>query len=397
MPLALYALTAGAFGIGVTEFIIMGLLLEVGTDLGVSIAAAGLLISGYALGVVAGAPVMTALTARWPRKTALLGLMVIFTIGNAACALAPNYALLMAARVLTALAHGTFFGVGSVVATGMVAPHKRASAIAVMFTGLTVASVLGVPFGTWLGQAYGWRASFWAVAAVGLLAVLVIALAVPAEREAPQAPDLRRDLRALMRRPVLLGLLTTVLGYAGVFAVFTYIAPILTQITGFADSAVSPILLVFGVGLVAGNLLGGKLADRHLQATVLGSMLALAVVLGLMSFVLHSKVLSVIFIGLLGVAAFATVAPLQMWVLERASGAGQSLASSFNIAAFNLGNAIGAWLGGVVITRGPGLGAVTWVAALVPVAAVAVALLAIRLDRGTPADGGVKLASPPLH
>ncbi|AJG24310.1 MFS transporter [Cupriavidus basilensis] len=397
MPLALYALTAGAFGIGVTEFIIMGLLLEVGADLGVSIAAAGLLISGYALGVVAGAPVMTVLTARWPRKTALLGLMVIFTIGNAACALAPNYALLMAARVLTALAHGTFFGVGSVVATGLVAPHKRASAIAVMFTGLTVASVLGVPFGTWLGQAYGWRASFWAVAAVGLLAVLVIALAVPGERAAPPAPDLRRDLRALMRRPVLLGLLTTVLGYAGVFAVFTYIAPILTQITGFADSAVSPILLVFGVGLVAGNLLGGKLADRHLQATVLGSMLALAVVLGLMSFVLHSKVLSVIFIGLLGVAAFATVAPLQMWVLERASGAGQSLASSFNIAAFNLGNAIGAWLGGVVITRGPGLGAVTWVAALVPVAAVAVALLAIRLDRGMPADGGVNLASPPLH
>ncbi|MGO4153754.1 MFS transporter [Cupriavidus sp. YAF13] len=400
MPLALYALTAGAFGIGVTEFIIMGLLLEVGADLGVSIAAAGLLISGYALGVVAGAPVMTALTARWPRKTALLGLMVIFTIGNAACALAPSYALLMAARVLTALAHGTFFGVGSVVATGLVAPHKRASAIAVMFTGLTVASVLGVPFGTWLGQAYGWRASFWAVAAVGLVAVLVIALAVPAERAAPQAPDLRRDLRALMRRPVLLGLLTTVLGYAGVFAVFTYIAPILTQITGFADSAVSPILLVFGVGLVAGNLLGGKLADRHLQATVLGSMLALAVVLGLMSFVLHSKVLSVIFIGLLGVAAFATVAPLQMWVLERASGAGQSLASSFNIAAFNLGNAIGAWLGGVVITRGPGLGAVTWVAALVPVAAVAVALLAIRLDRGTggtQAFGGARQPSQPVH
>ncbi len=400
MPLALYALTAGAFGIGVTEFIIMGLLLEVGTDLGVSIAAAGLLISGYALGVVAGAPVMTALTARWPRKTALLGLMVIFTFGNAACAMAPNYETLMAARVLTALAHGTFFGVGSVVATGLVAPQRRASAIAVMFTGLTVASVLGVPFGTWLGQAYGWRASFWAVAAVGLLAVLVIALLVPAERDKPEAPDLRRDLRALMRRPVLLGLLTTVLGYAGVFAVFTYIAPILTQITGFADSAVSPILLVFGVGLVAGNLLGGKLADRYLQATVLGSMLALAVVLGLMSFALHSKVLSVVFVGLLGVAAFSTVAPLQMWVLERASGAGQSLASSFNIAAFNLGNAIGAWLGGVVITRGPGLGAVTWVAALVPVAAVAVALLAIRLERnagGRQPGGSGKLSSPPLH
>ncbi|WP_420993079.1 MFS transporter [Cupriavidus sp. 30B13] len=399
MPLALYALTAGAFGIGVTEFIIMGLLLEVGTDLGVSIAAAGLLISGYALGVVAGAPLMTALTARWPRKTALLILMAIFTVGNAACALAPSYETLMAARVLTALAHGTFFGVGSVVATGLVAPQRRASAIAVMFTGLTVASVLGVPFGTWLGQACGWRASFWAVAAVGLLAMVVIALLVPAERQAPEAPDLRRDLRALMRRPVLLGLLTTVLGYAGVFAVFTYIAPILTRVTGFADSAVSPILLVFGVGLVAGNLLGGRLADRHLQRTVLGSMLALAVVLGLMSLVLHSKVLTVVFVGLLGVAAFATVAPLQMWVLERATGAGQSLASSFNIAAFNLGNAIGAWLGGEVITRGPGLGAVTWVAALVPLAGVAVALLAIRLSPGAhdaPA-AGASLSPPRMH
>ncbi|MDF3837370.1 MFS transporter [Cupriavidus basilensis] len=400
MPLALFALTAGAFGIGVTEFIIMGLLLEVGTDLGVSIAAAGLLISGYALGVVAGAPLMTALTARWPRKTALLVLMVIFTVGNVACALAPDYHTLMAARVLTALAHGTFFGVGSVVATGLVPPQRRASAIAVMFTGLTVASVLGVPFGTWLGQAYGWRASFWAVAAVGLLAVLVIAALVPAERAAPEAPDLRRDLRALMRRPVLLGLLTTVLGYAGVFAVFTYIAPILTQITGFADSAVSPILLVFGVGLVVGNLLGGRLADRRLQATVLGSLAALAVVLGLMTFALHSRVLAVIFVGLLGVAAFATVAPLQMWVLERARGAGQSLASSFNIAAFNLGNAIGAWLGGAVITRGPGLGAVTWVAALVPVAALAVAWLAIRLEgstHGGQAGGSSGLSSQPLH
>ena len=380
MPLALYALTAGAFGIGVTEFVIMGLLLEVGAEFGVSIQAAGWLISGYALGVVVGAPLLTMATGRWPRKRVLLGLMVIFTLGNAACALAPSYGFLMAARVLTAFAHGTFFGVGSVVATGLVAPNKRASAIAFMFTGLTVANILGVPFGTWLGQAFGWRATFWAVAVVGVVALVVIGLFVPRSETRPEAGDWRADLTAMARRPVLLGLLTTVLGYAGVFAVFTYIAPLLTQLVGFDEAAVSPILLVFGVGLVAGNLLGGRLADRYLVPTVLGSLFALAVVLGLMTFALHSRVLAIIFVGLLGASAFATVPPLQMWVLQKAQGAGQSLASSFNIAAFNLGNASGAWLGGVVIAHGPGLGAITWVAALMPLCAFGVAVVAIRLE-----------------
>jgi DHA1 family inner membrane transport protein len=391
MPIALYALTAGAFGIGVTEFVIMGLLLEVGAEFGVSIQAAGWLISGYALGVVVGAPLLTAMTGRWSRKSVLLSLMVIFTLGNAACALAPSYGFLMAARVLTALAHGTFFGVGSVVATGLVAPHKRASAIALMFTGLTVANVLGVPFGTWLGQAFGWRTTFWAVAGIGLLALVVIGYFVPRDPTAPQAADWRADLAAMARRPVLLGLLTTVLGYAGVFAVFTYIAPLLTQRVGFEAAAVSPILLVFGAGLVGGNLLGGRLADRHLVPTVLGSLMVLAAVLGLMTFALHSRVATVIFVGLLGAAAFATVAPLQMWVLDKAQGAGQSLASSFNIAAFNLGNAAGAWLGGIVIAYGPGLGAITWVAALLPLGAVGVALAALRLEPGPrhPAQGQV--------
>lgn len=381
MPLALLALTAGAFGIGVTEFVIMGLLLEVSTDLAVSISAAGMLISGYALGVVVGAPVMTALTAAWPRKLTLLVLMVIFTLGNLACALAPNYELLMLARVVTAFAHGTFFGVGSIVATGLVAPDRKASAIAVMFTGLTVANILGVPFGTWLGQAFSWRATFWAVTAVGLGALAVIAAFVPRDKAAPEKPDWRADLRALGRAPVLLGLLTTVLGFGGMFAVFTYIAPILTDITGFADSAVSPILLVFGGGLIVGNLLGGRLADRQLVPTVLGSLLVLAAVLGLMTFAIHSKVLTVLFVGLMGIAAFATVPPLQMWVLSKVEGAGQSLASSFNIAAFNLGNAIGAWLGGAVIDQGPGLASVPWVAALVPLAALATALLSLHLER----------------
>jgi len=384
-PPALYALTAGAFGIGVTEFVIMGILLEVGTDLGVSIPAAGLLISGYALGVLIGAPVMTVLTGRWPRKTALLALMGIFTLGNLACALAPNYELLMAARVLTAFAHGTFFGVGSIVATSLVPPDRRASAIAIMFTGLTVATILGVPFGTWLGQAFGWRATFFAVTAIGVVALAVLARYVPRETAPPEPGDWRADLRALARGPVLLGLLTTVLGFGGMFAVFTYIAPILTRVTGFGEAAVSPILLVFGAGLVAGNLVGGRLADRRLVPALLGSLALLVVVLVLMGFALHSRWLTVVFVGLLGFAAFATVPPLQLWVLSKAEGAGQSLASSFNIGAFNLGNALGAWLGGWTIDRGLGLESLAWVAALVPLAALLVAGWALHQDRRAPA------------
>ena len=380
MPLALYALTAGAFGIGVTEFVIMGLLIQVGADLGVSISAAGLLISGYALGVVVGAPLMTGLTARWPRKTILVALMVVFTIGNLACAIAPDYWSLMAARVLTAFAHGTFFGVGSVVATTLVPPNRKASAIAVMFTGLTVANILGVPFGTWLGQALGWRSTFWAVTLIGLLAVAVIALAVPRDGKPDASGSLKADLQVFARPQVLLALAMTVFGWIGVFAVFTFIAPILTGITGFPDAAVSPILLVFGLGLVAGNLGGGKLADRWLMPSVIGTLLALAVVLALMTFAVHDRIAAVLFVGLLGAAAFANVPPLQMWLLEKAEGAGQSLASSLNIAAFNLGNAIGAWLGGAVIDHGPGLGAVPLVAAAAPLIALAIALVGRRLD-----------------
>lgn len=380
MPLALYALTAGAFGIGVTEFVIMGLLLEVGADFHVSISTAGLLISGYALGVVVGAPIMTIATARWPRKIALLVLMAVFTVGNLACALAPDYWTLMAARVVTAFAHGTFFGVGSVVATSLVAPNKKASAIAVMFTGLTVATILGVPFGTWLGQHFGWRSTFWAVTLVGVVAFAIIAALVPASKSAPEASNLRDDLAVLKRGPVLVGLLTTVLGWVGVFAVFTYLAPVLTKITGFSDAAVSPILLVLGAGLMVGNLLGGRVADRHLMTALFGSLFALTLVLALMTFALHNKVAMVVFAGLLGIAAFATAPPLQMWVLNKAHGAGQSLASSFNIAAFNLGNAIGAWLGGAIIDRGPGLEAIPWIAALVPLSGLVLAVVSHRLE-----------------
>ena len=379
MPAALYALAAGAFGIGTTEFVIMGLLIQVAVDLKVTIATAGLLISGYALGVFVGAPVLTVATSRWPRKTVLIGLMAIFTLGNLCCALAPNYTLLLLARVVTSLAHGTFFGVGSVVATSLVPADRRASAISIMFTGLTIATLLGVPAGAWLGLHFGWRSTFWAVAAIGVLAMLVIATLVPADREHGKRIAVRDELRAIGQPSVLLGLLMTVLGFAGVFTVFTYIQPILTEVTGFAQGAVSPILLVFGVGLIAGNLLGGKLADRHLTRALWSTLVALIVVLGAMGFALHNKALAVLFVGLLGVAAFATVPPLQLWVLHKADDA-KNLASSLNIGAFNLGNALGAWLGGVVVARGPGLGALTWIAALVTFSGLLMALWAQQRD-----------------
>jgi MFS transporter, DHA1 family, inner membrane transport protein len=389
MPIALLALTAGAFGIGTTEFVIMGLLLQVADDLHVTIAAAGLLISGYALGVAVGAPLLTIASRRLPRKTVLLALMAVFTLGNVACALAPNYEFLMAARVVTSLAHGTFFGVGSVVATGLVPPQRRASAIAIMFTGLTAATLLGVPAGAWLGLHHGWRAAFWAVALIGVLAFAVLAWFVPAADGEERPAPLRDELAVLARPQVLLGLAMTVLGYAGVFAVFTYIQPLLTRVAGLPEAAVSPILLLFGAGLAVGNLLGGRLADRAPMPAVLGTLAALSLVLGTMQWVMPTPWSAVGFVGLLGVAAFATVAPLQLRVLEKASGAGQNLASSLNIAAFNLGNALGAWTGGVVIEHGPGLQALGWVAALLTLAGLAIALWSRALDRRPPAAARV--------
>jgi DHA1 family inner membrane transport protein len=378
-PAALYALTAGAFGIGTTEFVIMGLLVRVAADLHVSIVSAGLLVTGYALGVVVGAPLLTAATSRLPRKTALLALMMIFTIGNIVCALAPSYEVLMFARVVTSLAHGTFFGVGAVVATGIVSADRKASAISTMFSGLTVATLLGVPAGAWLGTHFGWRSTFWAVSAIGVIATLVIATLVPKDHGDRAPLRFLDELKAVARPQVLLGLLITALGFAGVFTVFTYIQPLLMRVSGFAEASVSPILLVFGGGLIIGNVLGGRLADRHPVPALLGTLATLAIVLALMTFALPNQPAAIVFTGVLGIAAFATVAPLQLRVLQQAQGAGESVASSLNIAAFNLGNALGAWLGGQVIDRGPGLTAVTWVAALVTLSGLAVALWSVRL------------------
>jgi DHA1 family inner membrane transport protein len=371
MPPAVLALTAGAFGIGTTEFIIMGLLLQVAADMHVSVPVAGLLISGYALGVFVGAPVLTLATRRLPRKTVLLALMAIFTLGNAACALAPN-----------SLAHGTFFGVGSVVATGLVAEDKRASAIATMFIGLTVATLLGVPFGAWFGLMLGWRAAFWAVTVIGVIAFAVVAALVPGHVGNGDKPiSLAEEIAVLGRGQVLLGLAMTVFGFAGLFVVFTYVQPILTRFTGFSEAAVSPILLVFGVGLAIGNVAGGKLADRGLARALIGTLAALAIVLLGLSAVLSVKIPTIALILLLGIAAFATVAPLQLRVLEAAGPSGRTLASSLNIAAFNLGNALGAWAGGVTIDRGLGLSTLPLVAAGITAIGLVLALWSLQLDR----------------
>ncbi|MGO4416406.1 MULTISPECIES: MFS transporter [Cupriavidus] len=386
MPVALYALTAGSFGIGCAEFVIMGLLLQVSADLGVTIAAAGMLVSGYALGVFAGAPVLTLLTRRMPRKAVLLVLMAIYTIGNAACALAPDYTTLMIARVVTSLTHGTFFGVGAVVATGLVPANRRASAISVMFSGLTLATLLGMPAGAWLGLHFGWRSTFWAMTVIGLASLAVIALLVQRSRDDAAPARLADELRTIARPQVLLGLLMTVLQSVGIFAVITYVQPLLTRVSGYGEAAVSPILLLFGGGMIIGNILGGRMADRRPTGALLGSLTVLTLVLAAMTLALHQPVAVVAFVGALGVAAFATVSPLQLRVLRHAHGAGQNLASSFNIAAFNLGNGIGAWLGGVVVDHGPGLTALPWIAALAPLGALGIALLAVRAERRS--DGG---------
>lgn len=384
MPAALLALAISAFGIGTTEFVIMGLLPEVAADFGVSIPSAGLLISGYALGVVVGAPVLTALASRVPRKTVLVALMGLFIAGNVLSALAPSYGLLMTGRVVAALSHGAFFGVGSVVAAALVAPAKQAGAIALMFTGLTVANVLGVPAGTALGQAFGWRSTFWVVSVLGVVGAIGILALVPHQPTSDNA-GLRGELAVFRRPQVWLALVMTALGFAGVFASFTYIAPMMTEVAGFSSGAVTWLLVLFGAGLFAGNLLGGRAADRKLMPSLYVILAALAIVLVAFVFTAHAKVPAAITIALFGAAGFATVPPLQARVLAKAEGA-PALASAANIAAFNLGNAGGAWLGGQAIEAGLGYTAPNWIGAALAAAGLAVALVSGLLDRKTPAS-----------
>jgi DHA1 family inner membrane transport protein len=380
MPLALLALAVGAFGIGTTEFVMMGLLPEVADDLNISIPTAGHLVSAYALGVVIGAPLLAAVTARMSRRTVLIGLMALFVAGNALSAFAPDYDYLLAARFLSGLPHGAFFGVGAVVATTMVAPERKARSVSLMFLGLTVANIAGVPVATLVGQHLGWRATFLGVSAIGLAAIVSLALLIPHDHTHAPTVGLRGELAALRSLPVWLALGTTVAGFGALFSAYSYITPMLTDSAGYADSSVTLLLALFGVGATAGNLLGGRLADHSMRGTLFGGLVSLVVVLGLFPLLMSTEWSAVVAVILLGMAAFVTGSPLQMMVMEKASAA-PSLASSANQAAFNLANAGGAWIGGLALAAGFGATSPALAGAVLAVLGLGVAGTAWAVDR----------------
>ncbi|MGW0615125.1 MFS transporter [Streptomyces sp. NPDC002788] len=380
MPLALLALAVGAFGIGTTEFVMMGLLPDVADDLNISIPSAGHLVSAYALGVVIGAPLLAAVTAKMSRRTVLISLMGLFVVGNALSALAPDNGWLLAARFLSGLPHGAFFGVGAVVATNMVAPERKARSVSLMFLGLTVANVAGVPVATLMGQHLGWRATFLGVSAIGLAAIAALAFLIPHDHEHATANGLRGELAALRSVPVWLSLGTTVAGFGALFAAYSYITPMLTDAAGYSEASVTLLLALFGVGATVGNLLGGRLADHSLRGTLFGGLTSLVAVLTLFPLLMRTELTAAVAVVLLGMAAFATGSPLQLMVMEKASSA-PSLASSANQAAFNLANAGGAWIGGLALAAGLGVTSPALAGAVLAVLGLGVAALAAAVDR----------------
>jgi MFS transporter, DHA1 family, inner membrane transport protein len=383
----LLALAAGAFGIGVTEFAPMGLLPVMAADLGVSIPVAGLLISAYAVGVVLGAPLMILTTGRLPRRTLLIGLAAIFTLGNLLSAVATDYGFLLAARLVTSLNHGAFFGVGSIVAAGLVAPNRRAAAVAAMFMGLTIANIVGVPVATWAGEMFGWRTSFWGISGLGLIVMAALAATLP-RTPPPPGGDMLAELRVLGRGPVLAALALTVIGSSAMFTVFTYIAPILREETHASTGFVTAMLAIYGVGLTVGNWLGGKFADRSVDLTLIVTLTGLTVVLAAFALAMPFAGPSAVLIFLWGVASFALVPPLQMRVMAAAVDA-PYLASSINIGAFNLGNAVGAALGGAVTAGGLGLPAVALTGAGAALSGLVLTLVLTRTRAQTACEGAV--------
>ncbi|WP_326560902.1 MFS transporter [Micromonospora sp. NBC_01796] len=398
MPVGLIALALGGFGIGLTEFVIAGLLPEVAATFDVSEAAAGWLITGYALGVVVGALALTAATTRLPRKAVLLALLILFIAGNLLSAVAPDYGLMLTGRIVAALCHGAFFGIGSVVAADMVPPNRKAGAIAIMFTGLTAANVLGVPLGTLLGQQLGWRSTFWAITLVGIVAFAGIAALVRVPRGSAGAGRLAYELRAFRSRQVWLSLLVTVLGFGGMFGAFTYIAYTLTGVSGFPASAVPWLLILFGGGLFVGNIVGGRFADRSVDRTLITVLAGLTVVLVLFALTARSQPATYAALLLMGAFGFATVPGLQTRVMSYAEQA-PTLASSANIAAFNLGNAFGAWIGGLTISAGLGYTSPIWAGAAITVAALGVLLVARTVGgvNRAPATDPAPLPPVPVH
>lgn len=353
----LVALAVGAFGIGVTEFAPMGMLPTIANDLGVSIPTAGLLVSAYALGVLLGAPLMILTTGKIPRRHLLVGLMAIFTLGNVMSALATGYYDLLIARVITSLNHGAFFGVGSIVAASVVAPDKRAGAVAAMFMGLTLATIGGVPLATWFGELLGWRTAFWGIGGLGLVTMVALWFALP-NLPLPKSDGVLAEIKVLGRGSVLAALALTVVGSGAMFTVFTYIAPILSNETHASTPFITAMLVLFGVGLTLGNIWGGKAADRSIDRTLIVSLSALILVLLAFAFLMRWPIPAAVSILIWGIASFAVVPPLQMRVMEAAKDA-PNLASAVNIGAFNFGNAIGAAVGGAVINAGLGYPAIS--------------------------------------
>lgn len=393
MPIALLALTLSAFAIGTTEFVIVGLLPTVAADLSISIPSAGLLVSLYALGVAIGAPVLTALTGKLPRKALLLALMALFTAGNLLAWQAPRYETLVAARILTGLAHGVFFSIGSTIATSLVPREKAASAIAIMFTGLTVALVTGVPLGTFIGQHFGWRETFLAVSLLGVVAFIGSAVFVPRNIAHTPPASLAQQAQVLIEPRLLLVYAKTAIGYGGTFIPFTFLASILTDISGFSASAVGWVMLVYGVSVAIGNLWGGKLADRLGPIPALRIIFALlAAVLLLLQFTAPHPWLAVCTILLWGAVAFGNVPGLQVYVVkqaERFTPQAVDVASGLNIAAFNLGIAGAAWAGGLIVKH-LGLLHTPWIGALVVLMSLGLTHLSGELDRrsGIPVHSG---------
>lgn len=381
MNIGLFALAIAAFGIGLTEFGIVGLLPQVAADFGITGQEAGYLVSGYALSVAFGAVALTAGVVRFDRKKVLLALMMLFIVGNLISAIAPSYEMLMVGRVIAALCHGAFFGVGAVVAADMVASDKRASAISLMFAGLTVSNILGVPLGTLLGQQLGWRSTFWALVIIGVITMIGIQLLVSQTKVTTQT-SLRSELGAFRRPQVWISALISVLAFAGVIGAFTYIAFTLTEVSGFSTAAVPWLLVLFGLGTFMGNVLGGKAADRALNTSLIVSLALLAVVLAVFALTAESKVMTIVSLLLMGMVGLASAPGLQLRMMSFAADA-PTMASGANIAAFNIGNALGAWLGGLALGAGLGYISPLWVGAGVTVVGLIVLLVGGWI--GTPA------------
>lgn len=387
IPIALLALTVSAFAIGTTEFVIVGLIPTIATDLNVSLPSAGLLVSLYALGVAIGAPLLTALTGKLPRKLLLLGLMLLFTLGNLVAWQAPGYESLVMARILTGLAHGVFFSIGATIATSLVAKDKAASAIAIMFSGLTVALVTGVPLGTLIGQHFGWRATFLAVSALGIIAFLASLIFIPRNLQHNKPASVLQQLQVLQQPRLLLVYAMTAVGYGGTFVAFTFLAPILEQITGLSSGSVALVLLVYGVSVAVGNIWGGKLADKKGPIAALQFIFGgLAVVLLIFTFTAPNPWLAIATVLVWGAFAFGNVPGLQVYVVQQAAHHAPhaiDVASGLNIAAFNLGIALGAWGGGLIVDQW-GLEHTPWIGALIVVIAILLTRWSGQLDRANP-------------